>query len=239
MRVGAVLPEAGDRAIDEARVVLRQALVVEAEFGEPAGLEVLDHDIGARRELVHDALAVFGLEVDRDRALAAIARMIIRGRHLAAVRALDERRTPAARVVARAGALDLHHVGAEVGEDLARPRPGQDARKLENADTGKRSGHGQSPVWLMHAEACDGGLVYVNAEARSIGQRDRAVDDAQKRPKPRAYRSGARPLRRAVAGSPSSANTCSCGSVGCIAAAVPSEDGELNTFQVVAVEVAA
>ena len=74
--------------------------------------------------------------------------MIIGGGELAAVRALDERRSPAARVVARAGALDLHHVGAEVGEDLPRPRPGQNARKLENAKPAERSRHVISPDGL-------------------------------------------------------------------------------------------
>ena len=82
--------------------------------------------------------------------------MIVGGGHLLAVRALDERRAPAARVVARAGALDLHHVGAEVGEDLPRPRAGQNARKLENANTGKRSRHVMSPDDLWARAAKDG-----------------------------------------------------------------------------------
>src|SRR6185503_10094276 len=144
-----VLPEPGHRAIDEARVVLRQSRIVEPEPGKPAGLEVLDHHIRARRELLHDAPAVVGLEVDRDRTFAAIARVIIRGRHLRAVPALDKGRTPPARVVARAGALDLYDIGAEIGEDLPRPRAGQNARKLKNADAGKRSGHELSPVCSM------------------------------------------------------------------------------------------
>ena len=42
-----------------------------------------------------------------------------------------------ARVVALARALDLDHVGAEVGEQLARPRPGEDAGKVENANAGE------------------------------------------------------------------------------------------------------
>jgi hypothetical protein len=50
-----------------------------------------------------------------------------------AVLAFDKGRTPAAGVVARALALDLDDVGAEVGEDLAGPRSGQNAGKLEDA----------------------------------------------------------------------------------------------------------
>src|SRR5262249_56778705 len=41
-RIGSVLAEAGDRAIDQPRAIGREALVVEAEFGEAADLEVLD-----------------------------------------------------------------------------------------------------------------------------------------------------------------------------------------------------
>ena len=95
--------------------------------------------------LLHDALAHLGLEIDRDRALAAIAGVVVGGRELAAVGALDERRAPAARVVARAGTLDLDHVGAEIGEDLPRPRAGQNARELENTNARKRSRHVISP----------------------------------------------------------------------------------------------
>ena len=50
-RIGAGLAEAGDRAVDQARVVAREARIVEAELGEPADLEVLDQHVGARGEL--------------------------------------------------------------------------------------------------------------------------------------------------------------------------------------------
>src|SRR4051794_21101174 len=69
--------------------------------------------------------------------------MIIGGAERVAVGAFDKRRAPAARIVTRAGALDLHHVGPEIGQDLPCPRAGQNARKLKNADTGERSGHGE------------------------------------------------------------------------------------------------
>ncbi len=53
-RVGAVVAEAGDRAIDEARIERLQAGVVEPVLGEPAGLEILDQHVGARGEPAHD-----------------------------------------------------------------------------------------------------------------------------------------------------------------------------------------
>jgi hypothetical protein len=93
---------------------------------------------------------VLGLEIDRDRALAAIAGMIIGSRHLRAVGALDERRPPAARVVAGSGALDLDDVGSEVGEDLSGPGSCENARKLQNAKTGERSRHVSSPIRGCH-----------------------------------------------------------------------------------------
>ena len=52
---------------------------------------------------------------------------------MVAVGGLDEGRSPAPRVVARALALDLDDVGTEIGENLPSPGPRQDAGKLEHA----------------------------------------------------------------------------------------------------------
>ena len=80
-----------------------------------------------------DAPAVLALEIELDRALAAVGGMEIGGAEMAAVGRLHERRPPAAGVVAGALALDLDDVGAEIGENLAGPGPGQDAGELEHA----------------------------------------------------------------------------------------------------------
>ena len=53
---------------------------------------------------------------------------------MVAIGAFDERRPPAAGVVSRAFALNLDDVGAEVGEHLSGPRPGQNAGKFEYAE---------------------------------------------------------------------------------------------------------
>ena len=58
--VRAVLAEAGDRAVDEARVDARDARVVEPVLREPADLEVLDEHVGLPREIAHESLP-FGL----------------------------------------------------------------------------------------------------------------------------------------------------------------------------------
>jgi hypothetical protein len=143
LRIRTGLAEAGDRAIDQPRVVGRQALIVEAEFGEPADLEILDQHVRARGKLAHDAAALLALEVELDRSLAAVGGVEIGSAEVAAAGGGDERRSPAAGVVAGALALDLDHIGAEVGQDLPGPRPGQDAGELQHAQAGQRTRHEQ------------------------------------------------------------------------------------------------
>ena len=117
------------------RVELRKPRIVELEIGHRAGPQVLDQHVRALRELAENLFSFRGLEIQRQRPLVAVepdeARRL----------AVEEGRC-GANLIAAVGVLDLDHVGAQIGEDLPRPRPGQDARKLENADTGKRSGHG-------------------------------------------------------------------------------------------------
>jgi hypothetical protein len=78
-------------------------------------------------------------DIERDRALAAVGRVIIGGRQVLAIGALDKGRAPAAGVVAALGMLDLDDVGAEIGQQLPGPGTSQDARKLDHTDSGERS----------------------------------------------------------------------------------------------------
>ena len=141
-RIGAVLPEAGDGTIDEAGIDCLQAVVVEAVFLQPPELEVLDHHIGGRNELAYRTGALGRREIERYRPLAAIGRVVIGSRQVLAVTAHDEGRPPFARIVAAFGVLHLDHVRAEVGQQLARPRAGQDTRQFDHADAAQR--------WLRH-----------------------------------------------------------------------------------------
>ena len=136
------LPETGDRAIDEGRVDRAQILVAEAVFRQRAGLEILQHDVGPRGKRSHDALA-FGVgKIDGDRAFAAVDRQQIAGvAGIASGLVLEERGTPAAGVVARAGTLDLHHVGTKVGQNLSGPGARHYAAEIEHADMRERPGH--------------------------------------------------------------------------------------------------
>src|SRR6267378_3760565 len=148
LAVRARLPEARDRAVNEARVDFRDVVVGEAVAREIAELVVLDEHVGSPRELARELLAFGPGDVDRDRFLAAVGRGVV-GRVLgvAPVLVLDPGRTESARVVARARTLDLDHFGAEIGEVLPRPGAGEHARKIEDADVRKRSRHEFSVRW--------------------------------------------------------------------------------------------
>src|SRR5277367_3187032 len=58
--------------------------------------------------------------------------MEVGGVELLAVFALEEGRAPDARIVARARALDLDHVGAEVRQNLTGPRTRENAREFDD-----------------------------------------------------------------------------------------------------------
>ena len=146
--VRAGLAEAGDRAVDQARIGLRQALVVEAVFLQPADLVVLDQNVGLLRQLDDERAAPLACDVDGDRLLAPVGGHEIGA--LAGRRPVrDEGRAPAARVVAAAGPLDLDDVGAHVGQCLRRPGAGQDAGEIEHAQMRQRGGHDrETPSFL-------------------------------------------------------------------------------------------
>ena len=90
---------------------------------------------------MHDAPSVLAVEIHFDRALAAIGGVEIGRADLFAVGALHKGRAPFAGIVAGALALHLDDVGAEVGQHLTRPGPGQDAGKFEDAETRQRLRH--------------------------------------------------------------------------------------------------
>ena len=132
------LAEARDRAIDQARIDRARRSVVEAVFREAADLVVLDQDVGAAGEPADEALAGRGRQVEGDRALRPVGREEIGGvGRLRACRVAQEGRPPGTGVVAAARALDLDHVGAEIGQQLRGPRPGQDAAQIEHLEAGQ------------------------------------------------------------------------------------------------------
>ncbi len=141
MAVRTGLAEACQRAINQLWIAAAEACLIQPVLEQPANLEVFDEDIGAPGQFAHGPLSWSGRDVDGNRAFVAIAGEKIGGIATAAIGAFNERRTPVAGVVASSGALDLDNSGAEVREDLGAPGAGQNARQIDNANSGQRSGH--------------------------------------------------------------------------------------------------
>jgi hypothetical protein len=139
LRKRPILPKARDRAIDEARVDLLEAFVVQPVLGQAAHLEVLDQNVADSGQFPDQRRALGRGHVGFDRALVAVGAEVI-GRFVGvlAVAVLQVGRPPRAGVVAHAGAFDLDDVGAQVGQVLRAPRAGQDARQVQHADAVKR-----------------------------------------------------------------------------------------------------
>ncbi len=133
-RVRPVLAVTGDRAVHQCRVERAQAGVVQPVLRQPADLVVFHQYLAARGQRADQRLPLRLGEVDGDRTLAAVGAQVVRRLGGVVARGVpEERRPPATGVVAHARALDLDHVGAEIGQHLGGPRPGQDARQVEHA----------------------------------------------------------------------------------------------------------
>ena len=148
-RIRSVLPKASDRGVDQPGVRGAQAGRVEPEFLEAPDLEILDQHVGVGRHLANQCRTVVSRKIDRHRALAAVGGEVI-SRDLLALM-LVPRRPPVARVVPRAGLLDLDHFGAKIGEQLRRPRPGKHPRQVEHADPFERLLHARRRHGLRSA----------------------------------------------------------------------------------------
>ena len=134
--VRAVLPEAGDRGMDESRMRFAQRLGIEPELLEAADLEVLDNHVGFGSELAHEGRPFRSGEIDRGGLLAAIAAQEISGD--AAVAFAVPGRAPVARIVPGARPFDLDDFGAEVAQQLGAPGSCQHAAEVEDLDAVQR-----------------------------------------------------------------------------------------------------
>ena len=129
----AIGAEARDRAVDEARMPLRERVVAEAPLLHRAGQEILDQHVGALEQAREHRLSGRLAEIERERALAAIDRGEVGG-----VAVLVERRAEQARLVAERR-LDLDHVRAVVGEHLRAQRTRQHARQVDHPNAVERA----------------------------------------------------------------------------------------------------
>src|ERR1700744_6796355 len=110
--------EAADRGVDDRGIVGGDAVVVQAEAPQAAGLEVLDEDVGPGGQLVSHRVVLFVAQVQGDRPLIAVDPQVVRADVIAAGR------HPLPGVVA-GRALHLDDVSAQVGQHHRGVRAGQ------------------------------------------------------------------------------------------------------------------
>ena len=126
--LGARLPVARDRAIDDARVERGNRVVVEAESGEASRSEVLDHDVGCADEATESAGAHIALQVERDALLVSVQAEKKR----APARAVGR---PRARIVPMGRLFDLDDLRAHVAEHHRAIGAGEHAREVDDAES--------------------------------------------------------------------------------------------------------
>lgn len=135
--VRAILAEAGNAAVDDARVDLAHALIVDAELGFHVGSKVLDDDVGLPGQ-PHEHFQALGVfQVQRDGAFVAVqileVRAVARAARLLAGGVLQQR-------------IDLDDIGAPIRELAHTGRPGADAGEVEHRETGE----GFGSAWEGH-----------------------------------------------------------------------------------------
>src|SRR5262249_46497358 len=114
-----------------------EPLVAQAPFLEGARAEILDDHVGAPRDAAHDLLSLGQPQVGSHRLLVAVL-------HVPPQRGALVELAPLAQGIA-AGRLDLDHLGAEIGEELAGEGAGDELSQLDDLDafqgfhTGRRS----------------------------------------------------------------------------------------------------
>ena len=116
--IGAVLAEAGNAGIDDARIDLGERLVVDAEPLLHVGAEILHHDVGLLDHALERGEPFGRLQIERHAALVAVQVLKVAALARAAHRLFHARRR-----------LDLDDIGAPVGElahaGRARPHAGE------------------------------------------------------------------------------------------------------------------
>ena len=113
-----VLPKPETEHVDDRRVHGGDVVVAEAHAGQRAALEVLGDDVELRGEVEDELAALGGLQVDADRLRLP---RLLRRNVAPTVAALGVGASPGSEPRPRSppfGDLDLHHVGAEAGEQL-------------------------------------------------------------------------------------------------------------------------
>ena len=125
--LGARSVVARNGAVDQAGLERLELLIAQAQLLGAAGLEVVQHHIALRQQVVDDLQAFGALQIHGDGPLVAVHRAVVGGLGLADANA------PVARVIAALGVLDLDHLGAEIGQHHAAHRARKHPRQIEHA----------------------------------------------------------------------------------------------------------
>ena len=125
-------PVGADGAVDESWIALPERVGAEPELVCKTRPEALQEHVSPVHEPQQGIAAAWVAEGKAERALAGVG-----GEEHRAL-AVPERRPPGPAVVARVGALDLDHVGAERRQDLRAVRAGDRGRDVENAHARER-----------------------------------------------------------------------------------------------------
>ena len=148
-RLRAVVAEAGDRQHHQPWVELVQARDGEAEPVQHADTVVLHQHVGTFDQPRQHGPVVGLLEIEDDRLLVAVRRQEVR--RLRAAVGPDERRSPAAGVVA-GGRLHLDHPSPQVTEHHRGLRSGQGPGQVEHQQVGEGAGgHADSQPPVLSA----------------------------------------------------------------------------------------
>lgn len=134
------MPEAGDRAIDQARVDRLERIPVKPQRGWNAGAEILDHDVRSLGQPSDDTGRLGRLHVESDGLFPGVGRR---------ERQAHARRSGMLGIVAKAVAgsrpLHLHHVRVKQAHHRGAGGTRHHVAEIEDADFGKRL-HGHSIV---------------------------------------------------------------------------------------------
>ena len=132
------MAEAGDGAVDQARVDFSKHIVGEAKAIHHVRPEVLEQDVAVSCQIENDLSAVRRSCIGRDALLVAIDREVHMTHGRRAIREWRHR----ARRIALYRFFDLDDFCAQVAENHRAERTGQDARHVQHADAVQRAPSG-------------------------------------------------------------------------------------------------
>jgi hypothetical protein len=128
LSAGIVGAKAWQRAVDQPRVAAHHLVRAEPKGCHAARPEVLDHNVGRRDQRQRCFPSAPRLEVELNTAFAAIPCGIGWCRQARSARRVD-----------------MHHIGALVGQQHRRQRPGDELPEIDHPDARQRSAHEAVP----------------------------------------------------------------------------------------------